>query len=336
MISQAENMLSNSFIITAAGRVRTVVSTLSTSSSFMPQSPGYLLTTPSLTSANTEGFTAVSMQSTDANDKFGLDVTKIRNDPRQHMDASAPTSARSAVNGPGRLFDRAVVVIPAHNEADHLPSSVRAVLAAAACLPLPVAVVVVLDGCDDGSGALAGQFGSDVHVVTIDARNVGAARAAGFSYARTLCEALDDARIWYATTDADSVVDPDWLLRQTGADADMVLGVVRIATWREFPAAATRRYLAAYRSKTRRDSHEHVHGANMGFRARLVLAGRRIRGACKRRRCRSGARFESAGLRIVRDAQLSVLTSRRQAGRAPDGFAAHLRSLLARGRAEPA
>jgi hypothetical protein len=29
------------------------------------------------------------MQSTDANDKFGLDVTKIRNDPRQHMDASA-------------------------------------------------------------------------------------------------------------------------------------------------------------------------------------------------------------------------------------------------------
>jgi hypothetical protein len=29
------------------------------------------------------------MQSTDANDKFGLDVTKIRNDPRRHMDASA-------------------------------------------------------------------------------------------------------------------------------------------------------------------------------------------------------------------------------------------------------
>jgi hypothetical protein len=34
------------------------------------------------------------------------------------------------------------------------------------------------------------------------------------------------------------------------------------------------------------------------------------------------ARFESAGLRIVRDAQLSVVTSRRQLGRAPDGFAA--------------
>ena len=54
------------------------------------------------------------------------------------------TSAGSAVHGPGRLFDRAVVVIPAHNEADHLASSVKAVLAAAACLPLPVTVIVVL------------------------------------------------------------------------------------------------------------------------------------------------------------------------------------------------
>ena len=51
----------------------------------------------------------------------------------------------------------------------------------------------------------------------------------------------------HATTDADSVVDPDWLLRQTGAGTDMVLGVVRIATSRDFPAAAARRYLAAYR-----------------------------------------------------------------------------------------
>jgi len=99
------------------------------------------------------------------------------------------------VNGPGRLFDRAVVVIPAHNEAGHLPSSVKAVLTAAARLPLPV--TVVLDGCDDGSAALAGQFGFDVHFVAINACNVGAARAMGFSYARTQSEqgALDDSRI---------------------------------------------------------------------------------------------------------------------------------------------
>jgi hypothetical protein len=45
---------------------------------------------------------------------------------------------------------------------------------------------------------------------------------------------LDDSRIWYATTDADSVVDADWLVRHTSADTNMVLGVVHIATWREF------------------------------------------------------------------------------------------------------
>jgi glycosyltransferase involved in cell wall biosynthesis len=217
-------------------------------------------------------------------------------------------------------------------------TSVKAVLTAAACLPLPVAVIVVLDGCDDGSAALAGQFGSDVHFVAIDTRNVGAARAVGFSYARTLCEqaVLDDSRIWYATTDADSVVDPDWLLRQTGADTDMVLGVVRIATWREFPAAAARRYLAAARSNSNPDGHGHVHGANMGFRADSYWRVGGFAALASDEDVDLVARFESAGLRIVRDAQLSVVTSRRQLGRAPDGFAAHLRSLLAHARAERA
>jgi len=192
------------------------------------------------------------------------------------------TSARPALNGPGRDFDWAVVVIPAHNEADHLPSSVKAVLAAAACLPLPVTVIVVLDGCDDGSAALAGQFGADVHFVAIDARNV------------------------------------------------------RIAAWREFPAAAARRYLAAYRSKTRPDGRGHVHGANMGFRADSYWRVGGFASLASDEDVDLVARFESAGLRIARDAQLSVVTSRRQLGRAPDGFAAHLRSLLAHARAEPA
>src|SRR5258705_13704996 len=89
------------------------------------------------------------------------------------------TSARSALNGPGRVFDRAVVVMPAHNEADHLPASVKAVLTAAACLPLPVAVIVVLDGCEDGSAALAGPFGADGHFVAVGAGQVGGGAAGG-------------------------------------------------------------------------------------------------------------------------------------------------------------
>jgi hypothetical protein len=43
-------------------------------------------------------------------------------------------------------------------------------------------------------------------------------------------------------------------------------------------------------------------------------------------------RFEAAGFRIDRDDELSVVTSARQVGRAPRGFAKHLRSMVPRAR----
>lgn len=236
-------------------------------------------------------------------------------------------------------FARAVVVIPAHNEVASLPNCLRAVLTAAACAPMPVDIVVVLDDCSDGSSRFAGRFGHDVHFVTVEAGNVGAARAAGFSYARSLCGG-DDAGFsyarslrgendsWYATTDADSRVDPDWLLRQLYADADMVLGVVRVADWRRLPAAAIRRYLHDYHSKTA-DRHDHVHGANMGFRAEPYWRLGGFRALATGEDVELVDRFEAAGYRIRRDATLSVTTSARRRGRAPGGFARHLRNLTA-------
>ena len=152
--------------------------------------------------------------------------------------------------------------------------------------PMPVLTVVVLDACDDDSASLAGQFGTDVHFVSVEARNVGAARAAGFTYARSQCHTDDPARTWYATTDADTRVDPDWLLRQLASGADMVLGVVRVAAWRHFPAAVARRYLRRYHSDG--PGHNHIHGANMGFRADALLAGRRFSAAGHRRGRRPG------------------------------------------------
>ena len=162
-------------------------------------------------------------------------------------------------------IERYIVVVPAHNEVDHLPRCLRALSAAALSTPAPVLTVVVLDACGDGSHRLAGQFGPDVHFVSIDAGNVGAARAAGFAYARHLCPVEAAERTWYATTDADSAVSPDWLVRMTSVDAQMVLGVVRVPVWRHLPAAVIRRYLRAYQPNG--PGHNHIHGANMGFRA---------------------------------------------------------------------
>jgi glycosyltransferase involved in cell wall biosynthesis len=228
--------------------------------------------------------------------------------------------------------EQAVVVIPAHNEARALPRSLKAVVTAAACLPAPVHVVVVLDACDDESAALAGRFGADVHFLDVDVRNVGAARQAGFRHARELCGAqlTDDARTWYATTDADSRVDADWLVRQCASDADMVLGVVRIANWRRVSASAAAAYLRAYRAKRRGGAHGHVHGANMGFRADAYWRVGGFAALTTGEDVDLVRRFERHGLRIDRDDRLSVVTSARQVGRAPRGFAKYLHSVARR------
>jgi cellulose synthase/poly-beta-1,6-N-acetylglucosamine synthase-like glycosyltransferase len=222
-------------------------------------------------------------------------------------------------------LDQAVVVIPAHNELVNLPRCLRAFATAAACLPAPVLTVVVLDSCDDGSDSLAGEFGADVHFISVDAGNVGAARAAGFNYARQMCATVDLSRTWYATTDADRVVPADWLLRMIASDADMVLGLVRVSSWRNFSAEAARRYLRRYQSDGQ--GHNHIHGANMGFRASAYWRVGGFRPLATGEDVELVDRFEAAGMRIYRDDRLSVATSDRPNGRAPGGFASHLRDL---------
>jgi cellulose synthase/poly-beta-1,6-N-acetylglucosamine synthase-like glycosyltransferase len=217
-----------------------------------------------------------------------------------------------------------VVVVPACNESSVLPRCLQAIRTSAAGVTVPVSVVVVLDACDDESANFAGRFGSDVHFVEVDERNVGAARAAGFRYARSALRSVGEP-IWYATTDADTEVGSDWLLRQLGADADMVLGVVRVRQWRHHPKEVADRYQARYAADAPR--RRHVHGANMGFSADAYW---RIGGFAA---LASGEdvdlveRFRAAGCRVRWDDELSVATSDRRSGRAPGGFADHLAEL---------
>jgi glycosyltransferase involved in cell wall biosynthesis len=228
---------------------------------------------------------------------------------------------------PFRICDRAAVVIPAHNEWADLPACLRSVLTAALCAPIPVAIVVVLDASDDNSTKLAGQYGPDVHFVSIEAHNVGTARAVGFAYARSLSGHGTES--WYATTDADSRVDPGWLVHQLELGADMVLGVVRVADWHHRSADVADRYAQAYDASapSQDGEHEHIHGANMGFSARAYWRVGGFRTLSSGEDVDLVARFEAAGYCIRRDAELSVTTSARIRSRAPDGFAHHLNQL---------
>jgi hypothetical protein len=213
-----------------------------------------------------------------------------------------------------------VVVVPAHNEFAALFRSVSAIRTAAIAVAIPTSVVVVLDACDDESAYLAGQFGPSVHFVAVDERNVGAARAAGFRYAKSQLDGAGE-RAWYATTDADTEVGGDWLMRQLDSSADMVLGLVRVGQWRHHSKEAAELYEARYRAEM---PHQHIHGANMGFRAEAYW---RVGGFAT---LASGEdvdlveRFRAAGFRVHSDEQLWVTTSDRRRGRAPDGFADHL------------
>lgn len=197
-----------------------------------------------------------------------------------------------------RVYDGAAVVIPAHNirsqnEAAKLPACLRAVLTAALCALIPVVVVVVLDATDDDSAKLAGRYGPDVHFISVDVGNIGAARAVGFGYARSLFG--PGARCWYATTDAGSRVDPGWLVGQLKRGADTVLGV-----------------------------RTPEHGADMGCNARAYWRVGGFRTLPIGADVDLAERFEAAGYHVARDTDLSVITSARTRGRAPHGFAQYL------------
>jgi glycosyltransferase involved in cell wall biosynthesis len=180
-------------------------------------------------------------------------------------------------------------------------------------------VVVVLDACDDDSISLAGRYGPDVHFLQIEARNVGAARAAGFRYARTAL-GRGGLQTWYATTDADTQVGGDWLLRQLDGHADVVLGVVRVDQWRHHSEEAAELY------ETRYDAyrHGHIHGANMGFRSDAYWRAGGFAALTSAEDVDLVERFAAAGCRIKWDDEMSVTTSDRRNGRAPGGFADHL------------
>jgi glycosyltransferase involved in cell wall biosynthesis len=221
------------------------------------------------------------------------------------------------------------VVVPAHNEEGLMPSCLAALTEAArAVRGLPVHVVVVADACQDRTAAVAGRSGTVV--IEVNARSVGIARAAGFHEVLRRTSRLVPGEVWLATTDADTVVPPDWLERQVGyADAgwDAVVGTVEVANWfgrhRDLAVMFAERYGAADAPQP------HVHGANLGFRASSYLAAGGFPGLPTAEDRAFVAALAASGSRILRTRALAVVTSGRRLGRAPQGFAAYLRNLEA-------
>ncbi|MDM0052934.1 glycosyltransferase family 2 protein [Variovorax sp. J22R115] len=216
------------------------------------------------------------------------------------------------------------VVVPAHNEQDVIVQCIRCISRAAGHNLLdaePVELVVVTDSCTDGTAVLAAQAGATV--LTLHARNVGAARAAGAEHL------LARGARWLAFTDADTLVSPGWLAEQLALEADAVCGTVDVQDWS--PHGVHADLLRSHFAQTYFDcdAHRHVHGANLGVSA----AAYRRAGGFRHLSCSEDVELVSAleacGARIAWSCRPRVITSARRVARAPGGFADALLTAVA-------
>lgn len=270
---------------------------------------------------------------------------------------------RSAAPTGRRRITGVLVVVPARDEQDLLADCLAALRRAADAAGVPVLVVLVLDRCTDRSAAIAegvsASWGSGaaregaavtghsaecvglpararapssgpavapirLDVVRSDAGRAGAARAIGVRHG---LRALGGppARVWLASTDADSRVPADWLtghLALAGRGYDLVLGTVELTGG---DPALARRWSEGY---TTSEGHPHVHAANLGLRAETYLAAGGFAPVAAHEDAALVARVTAlGGARVVRSATAPVTTSARLDGRAPAGVSADLRAL---------
>jgi len=218
------------------------------------------------------------------------------------------------------------IVIPAHNEREHIGAALRAARRAAAHPGLAgeaVCIVVVLDRCEDDTGAVAARHGA--RLLALDARNVGIARAAGAALA------IEAGARWLAFTDADSRVARDWLARQLAEGTDAVCGMVGVQDWAAHGprAARLRSHFARHYGHCDPDQgHRHVHGANLGVATPAYLrAGGFAPLACGEDVALVAA-LEASGARVAWSAGPRVITSARTDPRAPGGFGDTLLSMV--------
>lgn len=226
------------------------------------------------------------------------------------------------------MIRRLAVIIPAADEEQRIGRCLAAVAAARRHLhqsspAIAVRTIVVLDGCQDRTAMIAAAS-REVQTVAVTARSAGAARGAGASAA--LAGAGPPGELWLASTDADSEVPATWLtgmVAEARRGAHLVLGTV--LPGRDLGPRTRAEWLRGHQL---REGHPHVHGANFGIRgdAYLSLGGwpALVTGEdteLARRAARAGH------LRISRTASIPVVTSVRQDGRAPRGFASYLRHI---------
>jgi glycosyltransferase involved in cell wall biosynthesis len=216
------------------------------------------------------------------------------------------------------------VVLPAKDE-ELLIAECLASIAVAARGMTTVSIIVAADSCVDNTVTVARAF-PNVNVLELSAASVGTARRAGVAFALAQ-GGFPLERTWIANTDADSTVPANWLEHQLAAAAsgsDVLVGTVRPRE-SDLTPAQYRAWLATHDDG---QAIGHVHGANLGIRASAYAAVGGFEPLDEHEDNDLVHRIHSAGFMISASDQSEVVTSGRQMGRTPGGYARYLREGL--------
>ncbi len=251
----------------------------------------------------------------------------------------------SARSGPDVLAPpsgslRAAVVIPARDEEERIGACLDALAAQEAIEPDAYEVIVVLDGCEDGTADVIEAAKERwprlaLAVIASPGRGVGSARAGGLDVACARLESVGAERGLLASTDADTRVAPDWLASQLAAlaaGAEAVGGEIELDPAEAAllpPAVLTRRErdlaertrVAASRGPA---AHPHFSGASLGVTplAYRRAGGMRALAALEDQELED--RLAAAAVVIHRPREVRVVTAARTGGRAERGLARDL------------
>lgn len=188
------------------------------------------------------------------------------------MTVMEPTAAPS--KHPRTPLSAAALIVPAHDEEDLLGACLDALELAAwnarEAGVRRVLKLVVADACTDATRAIARGRGASC--ITVNGRNVGAARAVGAAkaLAELAREGFNPAQVYLLHTDADTVVPPDWVARHLRAAArhDAVIGPVEVRDWTPRGENCARMF---ERACALEPDGQRVYGANLGTRAEAYL-----------------------------------------------------------------
>lgn len=254
-----------------------------------------------------------------------------------------------------RVARAAVIAVPAHNEESTIAACLVSVARAArqaiqAGAFDRVHAAVVAHRCTDRTREVAHRlltqhdhWLSGFDVIAFDHRtDVGAVRAMAVQTALRRVGGDADAA-WIYSTDADTHVGSDWLVRgleeATRNQAVGVAGLVELDGWRGSDEARARyeRIITdgLILDSLGRPSHEHVYGANLLVRADAYRAVGGFPPSGHGEDRRLVAALVAAEHPFIHARQWRVTTSGRILGRARDGLADLLRSLDTTGSRPP-